>query len=164
MACPPSPAAAIPRLKRKVHAERSGGSRVESKLLWSWVMSWDRPFDQPVPLPSGLPARTLRDAGNYIRTLPKSERERPEWRLAIHMLIDAAEDRGPMLFAKMGILRATEQHGERVLGLSRQSPSFAAEESSSRTEGFEIAAGPLKCRATLRRYYEPAVGVRKPES
>jgi hypothetical protein len=85
-------------------------------------MSWDRPFDQPVPLPSGLPARTLRDAGNYIRTLTKSERDRPEWRLAIHMLIDAAEDRGPMLFAKMGILRATEQHSESVLGLSGKAP------------------------------------------
>ena len=63
-------------------------------------MSWDRPFDQPVPLPSGAPARTLRDAGNYIRKLPASERDTPEFRLAIQMLIDAAEDRGPMLFAK----------------------------------------------------------------
>jgi hypothetical protein len=30
------------------------------------------------------------------------------------MLIDAAEDRGPMLFAKMGLLRATNQHIETV--------------------------------------------------
>jgi hypothetical protein len=87
-------------------------------------VSWDRAFDQPVSLPSGPPARTLRDAGNYIRTLPKSERDRPEWRLAIHMLIDAAEDRGPMLFAKMGILRATEQHSKSSFGLSANaSPS-----------------------------------------
>ena len=73
-------------------------------------MSWDRPFDQPVPLPSGPSARTLRDAGNYIRNLPESERNTPEWRLAIQMLIDAAEDRGPMLFARIGMLRATERH------------------------------------------------------
>src|ERR1700722_18392333 len=80
---------------------------------WSKVMGWDRPFDQPVPHPSGAPARTLRDAANYIKTLPKSVRDSNEWRLAVQMLIDAAEDRGPMLFAKMGILRAVEHHVER---------------------------------------------------
>jgi hypothetical protein len=71
-------------------------------------MSWDRPFDQPVPLPSGAPARTLNDAAKFIITLPKPLRDRAEWRLAIMMLIDAAEDRGPMLFARMGIQRAME--------------------------------------------------------
>jgi hypothetical protein len=76
-------------------------------------MSWDRPFAQPVPLPSGPPARTLRDAANYIKTLPKSVRDSNEWRLAVQKLIDAAEDRGPMLFAKMGIVRAVERHVER---------------------------------------------------
>ena len=68
-------------------------------------MSWDRPFDQPFPLPSGPPARTLRDAANYIKKLSEKERDTPEWRMAIQMLIDAAEGRGPMLFAKMGIYR-----------------------------------------------------------
>src|SRR6202521_6301401 len=69
-------------------------------------VSWERPFDQPVPLPNGPSAHTLRDAANYIKRLPDSERDRPECQLAIQMLIDAAEDRGPMLFAKMGIHRA----------------------------------------------------------
>ena len=83
-------------------------------------MSWDRPFDQPVPLPSGPPARTLRDVANYIKTLPKLERETPEWRLAIQMLIDAAEDRGPMQFVKMGIHRAVERLVEQRFNQSRQ--------------------------------------------
>ena len=77
-------------------------------------MSWDRPFDQPVPLPGERPARTLRDAGNYIRELPQSERDTPEWRLAVQMLIDAAEDRGPLLFAKMGMVRAINRMAERA--------------------------------------------------
>ena len=81
---------------------------------------WNRPFDQPVPLPSGPPARTLRDAANYIKTLPKLEHDTPEWRLAVQMLIDAAEDRGPMLFAKMGIVRAVERHVERGVNQSRK--------------------------------------------
>ena len=72
-------------------------------------MSWDRPFDQPVSLPGQRSARTLRDAANYIRELPEPERNTPEWRLAIQMLIDAAENSGPMLFARMGIERAVER-------------------------------------------------------
>jgi hypothetical protein len=79
---------------------------------------WERPFDQPVPLPSGPPARTLRDVANYIKMLPKSEHDTPEWRLAIQMLIDAAEDRGPMLFAKMGITRAVNRNIERAFASS----------------------------------------------
>ena len=77
-------------------------------------MSWDRPFDQPVPLPNGAPAKTLRDAADYIKKLPKSERDRREWRLAVHMLLDAAEDRGPVLFAKMGMERALNREVEDV--------------------------------------------------
>jgi hypothetical protein len=75
-------------------------------------VSWDRSFDELVLLPNGAPAKTLRDAADYIKTLPKSERDRPEWRLAIHMLIDAAEHCGPMMFARMGMLRAFERDAE----------------------------------------------------
>ena len=74
-------------------------------------MNW---VDQPVPLPNSAPARTLRDAANYIRKLSPSERETPECRLAIQMLIDAAEDRGPMLFAEMGIERAFYREAVRI--------------------------------------------------
>ena len=69
-------------------------------------MSWDRPFAQPVPLPGRRPARTLRDADNFVRKLSRLERDVPEWRHAIQMLTDAAEDRGPIFFAKIGIDRA----------------------------------------------------------
>jgi hypothetical protein len=78
-------------------------------------MSWDRPFAQPVPLPKRPPAQILRDAADYIRNLPQPERDRPEWRLAVQMLIDAAEDRGPTLFARMGIVKALEANVERTL-------------------------------------------------
>ena len=81
----------------------------------SGVTCRDRPFAQPVPLPKGPPAQTLRDAADYIRKLPQPERDCPEWRLAFQMLIDAAEDRGPMLFAHMGIVRALEEPVEGTL-------------------------------------------------
>ena len=79
------------------------------------LVSWDRPFDQPVPLPGERPASTLRDAGNYIRKLPGSKRNTPEWRLAVQMLIDAAEDRGPVLFAKLGMERALNRKVENAI-------------------------------------------------
>ena len=88
-------------------------------------MSWERPFDQPIPLPNGPPARTLRDAANYIKKLSENERDTPEWRMAIQMLIDAAEDRGPMLFAKMGIHRTVNRRVKRVFKPSRKDPHWA---------------------------------------
>jgi hypothetical protein len=87
-------------------------------------MSWERPFYQPVPLPGERPARTLRDAGNYIRKLREMERDTPEWRLAIQMLIDAAEDRGPVLFAKMGIDRALNRKAEDAINPERKDPHW----------------------------------------
>src|SRR5262245_38393870 len=90
----------LPACRKPTHSGDQSGAALS---LWaclevrdrSLAMSWDRPFAQPVPLPEGPPAQTLRDAANYIRTLPPSERDCQEWRLAVHMLIDAAEDRGP---------------------------------------------------------------------
>jgi hypothetical protein len=83
-------------------------------------VSWDRPFDQPVPLPSGASARTLRDAANFIKKLPKAERDSPEWKLAVHMLIEAAEDYAPMRFAREALLRASDRGTQQVLNFSRK--------------------------------------------
>jgi hypothetical protein len=62
---------------------------------------WSREFEDPIP---GL--RTLRDAARYIERLPKAEQELPHWQDAVEALILAAEDRGPMLQARVGMLRA----------------------------------------------------------
>jgi hypothetical protein len=85
-------------------------------------VSWDRPFAQPVPLRTGEVARTLRDAANFIRKLPKCEHDSQDWRLAVQMLIDAAEDRGPMMFAQIGIQRAMERRAEHRYDPSSHGP------------------------------------------
>ena len=64
-------------------------------------MSWDAAFDEPVELPNGKTARTLRNAGEYIARLPKAEHEQKAWQTAMHCLIEAAEKRGPISFARM---------------------------------------------------------------
>ena len=63
-------------------------------------------------------------AANYIKeSSPNQSMTPPEWRSCNlgQMLIDAAEDRGPMLFAKMGMLRAANRNlRARLLTLSRR--------------------------------------------
>lgn len=65
------------------------------------MMLWSRKFDDPVP---GI--RTLRDAAQYILSLPKSEQSKPHWIAAGEAVIMAAEDRGPLMHARIGMLRA----------------------------------------------------------
>jgi hypothetical protein len=69
-------------------------------------VSWSRRFDDPVP---GI--RTLRDAADHILKLPKAEQAKPHWQAAIEAVILAAEDRGPLLHARVGMLRALN-HGQ----------------------------------------------------
>lgn len=70
------------------------------------MMGWHREFDFPVP---GF--RTLRDAANYIMKLPKAEQEKPHWQLAADVILQAAEGRGPMLHAVVGMNKALD-HGK----------------------------------------------------
>jgi len=67
---------------------------------------WQREFDDLVP---GM--TTLRDAANYIMKLPKPEQAKPHWQAAAEAVLMAAEDRGPLLHARVGMLRALN-HGK----------------------------------------------------
>ena len=75
---------------------------------------WKRPFDDPIPLPKGRQLVTLKDAADYIMKLPKAEQDLKEWQAATEALIMAAEDRGPLMHAHIGMLRALNRHVERV--------------------------------------------------
>jgi hypothetical protein len=69
-------------------------------------MPWSREFDDPVP-----DQRTLRDAAEYMMKLPASERRKPHWQTAALVLLMAAEDRGPLMHARIGMLQALS-HGK----------------------------------------------------
>nr|WP_084801865.1 hypothetical protein [Bradyrhizobium sp. Ec3.3] len=49
---------------------------------------------------------TLRDAGEYFAALPKAVHDAPEWQAAMEALILVAEQGGPTMFARIGIMRA----------------------------------------------------------
>jgi hypothetical protein len=77
-------------------------------------MSWSRTFDDPIILPNGRVLKTLRDAGHYVAGLPKAKHNRPEWRLAAAMLMQAAEDGAPIMLAEMAMRRALNADGQPV--------------------------------------------------
>jgi hypothetical protein len=64
---------------------------------------WKRPFDDPINLPRGRQLVTLQDAANYILKLPKAEQKLEAWQTATEALIMAAEGRGPLMHARIGL-------------------------------------------------------------
>ena len=69
-------------------------------------MPWSTLFEDPVPLPVGRQLLTLRDAPEYIAKLLEAEHTLPEWQAAMEALILFAENGGPTMLARIGIMRA----------------------------------------------------------
>ena len=63
---------------------------------------------------------TLRDAAEYITELPKAEHDADEWQAAMEALLLVAEQDGPLMFARIGVMRAISRHVERVFNPSRK--------------------------------------------
>ena len=70
-------------------------------------MSWDQQFFDPIILPGRKPLVTLRNAALYITKLPKAEHDdAEEWQAAMEALLLVAEDGGPIMFARIGMMPA----------------------------------------------------------
>jgi hypothetical protein len=87
-------------------------------------LPWSASFEDPTPLPDGRPLLTLRDAATYITKLPKAEHDAPEWQAAMEALILVAENDGPTMLARIGIMRALNRHVERVFDPDRKDPHW----------------------------------------
>ena len=83
-------------------------------------MAWDQTFFDPIVLPNGKKLITLRDAAEYITELPKAEHDASEWQAAMEALLLVAENSGPPMFARIGVMRALNRHVERVFDPSRK--------------------------------------------
>lgn len=86
-------------------------------------MSWDSLLSTPIPVPGSKPLVTLRDAGNLIQKLPKSQADLPAWRTATEALMLAAEERGPLMHAEVGLRKALHPR-EPVYDSSRNDPHW----------------------------------------
>jgi hypothetical protein len=76
-------------------------------------LSWSDEFEDPIP---GI--TTLRDA-DYIQRLSKAKQAEPHWQAAVEGLIMAAEGRGPLLHARVGMLKAMNHGVDRVFRSQR---------------------------------------------
>jgi hypothetical protein len=71
-------------------------------------------------LPRGREFVTLNDAAGYIVKLKKAEQKLEEWQTATEVLMMAAEDRGPLMHAPIGMLWAINRNVERVFNPDRK--------------------------------------------
>jgi hypothetical protein len=85
-------------------------------------MAWSDQFPYPIPLPGGAKLTTLEEAGSYITKLPKKAHDTPAWQNAMHVLIQAADHRGPIEFARLGMMQALFPKGEPVYHSVRKDP------------------------------------------
>ena len=83
------------------------------------MADWQREFEDPIPLPGGRKLITLRDAADYITSLPKNESDLPEWQAAIEVLMLVARS-GPTMMARIGVMKALNRHVERVFNSDRK--------------------------------------------
>jgi hypothetical protein len=71
---------------------------------WSCVVSWDLEFFAPIPVPGkGKPLVTLRDAVEYMTSLPRNEQNAEHWRPAATLLAIIGERGGCMFFAERAV-------------------------------------------------------------
>jgi hypothetical protein len=77
------------------------------------MANWSRPFDEPVQPLKGKKLATLKHAAAYIMALPKSKQQAPGWHAATEALLMAAEDRGPLMHAHVGMMLAL--HGAKPI-------------------------------------------------
>ena len=66
---------------------------------------WQQRFEDPILLPDGRALHTLREATDYITSLPKSESDLAEWRIAIEALLLASRT-GPTALARIAFVNA----------------------------------------------------------
>ena len=69
-------------------------------------MSWKAPFDEPIRLDNGKRLRTLREAAQHVIDLPPRESALDHWQTAMACLLAAAEKSGPIMMARVAMLRA----------------------------------------------------------
>jgi hypothetical protein len=88
-------------------------------------MSWDLRFFRHDCGPAREAVVTLRDAATYITTIPAATQQWPAWQSAVHVLLQAADQGGPIEFARLGMAQALYPKPAPVHHLVKKAPSEA---------------------------------------
>jgi hypothetical protein len=62
-------------------------------------------FDEPIRL-DGKALHTLRDVAEYVVALPSTETRQSHWQTAMSCLLAAAERKGPVMMARIAVMKA----------------------------------------------------------
>jgi hypothetical protein len=86
---------------------------------------WKRRFNEPIPLPGSGKLVTLKNAIAWLaKAVPKSEHNMKQVQAAAHCVTEAAENGGPMMFARMGIMQAINRRKPEQFDPKRKSPHW----------------------------------------
>jgi hypothetical protein len=86
---------------------------------------WGREFDESIKLPGGGRLVTLKDAIAWLaKEVPKSEHGMKQVQAAAHCVTDAAENGGPMQFARIGMMQAINRHRPEEFDPKQKSPHW----------------------------------------
>jgi hypothetical protein len=77
-------------------------------------MSWEAPFDDPILLPSGVTMRSLREAGDYIQSLPDKDQQQDRWQTAASVMLATVEG-GPSMFERIAVMQAINPPASRSM-------------------------------------------------
>lgn len=97
---------ALPRLQRHRSSTNAAWFQGRRRQEWLAALSWEQLFFDPIELPDGRTLRSLRDAGEFIQSLPVAVQDRSEWRTATEALLLVVRWNGDPMFARIGIMRA----------------------------------------------------------
>jgi hypothetical protein len=89
-------------------------------------VSWDQRFFDPIILPGRKPLATLRDAALFLTKLPNAEIDAEEWQAAMQAPLLVADDGGPTMFARIGVMRALHRHKPKAAPAPRRKRTYAA--------------------------------------
>jgi hypothetical protein len=93
--------------------------------LRSCLLSWDSCFAEPIVLPDGVKLASLREAiVHLVKTILSSDRSIPAVLTAAELLTNAAEQGGPIEFARIATLRAIYRHAVREFNPDRKDPHW----------------------------------------
>jgi hypothetical protein len=78
------------------------------------MKGWSRKFEDPILLSDGRKADHAQACRRTFMKLPKAEQKHEKWQVAVECLIMAAEGRGPLMHARIGVMQALNRDKQRV--------------------------------------------------
>jgi hypothetical protein len=92
-----------------------------------------RRFDEPIKLPGGGKLFTLQHAIAWLaKEVPQAEHKMKEVQTAAHCVTEAAENGGPMMFARMGMMQAINRHKPEEFDPKGQKPALGKTKAQKR--------------------------------